>query len=128
MSVLVCSHKIKWQSPIKVYVLLKKAFVLFALTLAIFAPVCVKAQEPDTKQLTQIAPSSGHPSKTTMSPAYMLALALGVRNVAGPVVRSPSPQKDFSQPLVRRTPQLPADKRNITEASIHSRLPRPTME
>lgn len=148
MMIKICGHRIDWQKPIKNYNIFK--IVLCAVFLAIAAPATTyAADDVPAKGLAIIAPSSGtvtgcdYPLKKnaqnstsagqhnapTMSPAYALALVLGVRNIAGPMERSPAaPKKSFatsSTSFDRRTPLLPQGKGNTPVIPTHVRLPRP---
>jgi hypothetical protein len=150
MFVKICGHVVDWKKTIKPYALLKLCLCGFVLTVS--APVLSYAD--DASELSVIAPSSGIPmpcnidvhkttnhkkqniqpvTSQTMSPAYALALALGVRSIAGPMERSSvrGSKKEFatsSSSFDRRTPLTPYDKGNTPVIFIQTRLPRPGME
>ena len=71
-------------------------------------------------------------SESNLSPAYVLALALGVQNIAGPMTYSPADNKNnqdiISKTNDRRAPHSPQDIGYTTTISMNTRLPRPDME
>lgn len=83
MSIMICGHKVRWRKPIKIYTLLKTLSFLMVVNLLAITPVFAsdRQAEPARDQRVAAAPSS-------VSPAMALALALGVRNVPGPMVKS----------------------------------------
>ncbi len=140
MSVRICGHKVRWQKPIKFYSYFNRtAVVLVAMLL--LAP-SVYASEPQLNKnssgpapctVTKSAPTANNAPLShkeaqnriqrsagpSMTPAMALALALGVRNISGPLEQS-----------VKHTPQrqnhaglLSGDGRCVlSKASSPSRL------
>lgn len=112
MCVRICGHKVRWQKPIKIFSLIRHHLFILAV-LGLFGIIPAHADEA-AERLSDIKPSSGSAmpcqhqkelSGTTiggiapdriqraagspsMSPAMALALALGVRNVSGPMQKS----------------------------------------
>lgn len=152
MTIKICGHKIDWQKPIKNYNIFK--LCLCAMFLMFVTPATSFAGDQTSQTLGAIAPSSGVPSgcdyvakgrphsvtnvsrhqqrgAPAMSPAFALALALGVRNIAGPMERSPASKKEFatsSTSFDRRTPLMPQGKGDTPVIPTQIRLPRPEME
>jgi len=63
-----------------------------------------------------------------LSPAYALALALGVRSISGPVEHTPKTNKITSKPHDLQTPHSSQDMGYTSFASMTSRLPQSAME
>jgi hypothetical protein len=111
MSVKICGHKVRCQKPIKIYTLTKHVIVLLMLVM-----VCGPAWASDLtadERCALVSPASGidpAPKPRPMaepreiSPAHMMALAFGVRNIVGPMEKS---QMHYS----------PRDKNKIPSAS-----------
>lgn len=99
----ICGHRLNWHKPIKSYVLVKLLLVMAFISMPVSAaegPI----QIPTTKQASH---ASAHPSRslapeksvtgqavmhdqrtagsTSLSPAMLLAMALGLRTATGPV-------------------------------------------
>ena len=97
MSVRICGHKVRCQKPIKIYTLTKHICMLLMLVM-----VCGPASAgslTDEERCAMVSPSSGIDAgskpgvrpvaeSVELSPAHMMALALGVRNIAGPMEKS----------------------------------------
>ena len=112
MCVKICGHKVRWQKPIKFFSLIRHHLCVLVV-LGLFGIVPAYAEQ-SAERLSEIKPSSGSampcqphkemsgttinqiaPDRTqraagspSMSPAMALALALGVRNVSGPMQKS----------------------------------------
>lgn len=108
MSVRICGHEVRWQKPIKVYTLTKASCIVLMLTTLAITPVfashppqdkastgvatpCLPLEKsgmsaPATQKVVQhrTQRSAGTPS----APALALALALGLRNIPGPMEQS----------------------------------------
>lgn len=111
-----CGHIIRWHKPIKIFNLLRHAAVsgIFAIALAGFAALSLAGETPqprdisktspvDAVRLSALSPKSGEatvglvpPASKRLQrtagniplPAMALAVALGLRNVHGPVERT----------------------------------------
>lgn len=120
MSVRVCGHRLRVRKPIKVYTLLKHAVALLVLSVILITPAyaadlpmtsgkqnssssagaipCLPSKVPaaDKKVPLETPPLQAQRSAGPPSAAMVLAMALGVRNISGPVehanVIRPSPQ------------------------------------
>lgn len=116
MSVRVCGHWLRVKKTIKPYTFFKNVSALVVLTLLLVSPACAADASPASQKASSASVSPCSPSfvssmdkaaprKGTLpqaqrsagssSAAMMLAMALGVRNVSGPVehvrhVRPPS--------------------------------------
>jgi len=112
MSVRICGHEVRWQKPIKIYNFFKNGAALLVLSLIFAMPA--QADDPDARSMAAIETSSGalgpcgdalqqraatespphlrRNAGTVSAPAMALALALGYRNVAGPMEKSASPR------------------------------------
>lgn len=112
MSLKICGHQVRWHKPIKFYSLVKLT-LMFAVANFV-ASASVSAADPACAPLT-VSSSSGDPAPcqpllksadkqvlhktrsartqrsagpSSLSPAMMLALALGYRNISGPVLHT----------------------------------------
>ncbi len=146
MSVKICGHKVRCQKPIKIYTLTKHICIL--LMLVIVCGPASAGEFSDEERCALVSPSSGidpvsKPSArpvveaVELSPAHMMALALGVRNIAGPMEKSQmhySPRDKKDPPASSRH----AASRTIDDPSSHdgcqatlmqeNRLPRLAMQ
>ncbi len=141
MSVKICGHKISWQKPIKPYALIHTVSCVAALLfVTVVSAPSFAADIRYTAQFTQASSGGAGPcspphassrmethvsSKTApvraqraagpqISPAMALALALGVRNVSGPLEKTvrhapltPAAQKP-AYPSMRQASLLPS--------------------
>jgi len=106
MSVRVCGHKLRVKKTIKPYTFFRNAMALVVLSLLLVSPAYAADKPPVSKQASSASVSPCPPSKLagmdrtvprkgalpqaqrsagSPSAAMMLAMALGVRNVSGPV-------------------------------------------
>lgn len=143
MSVKICGHKVRWQKPIKIYTLLVKTLCLLALGNLLLVPAgmandaatilqhskassgdAVPCQPLHTSRMESSTLHKANASArtqrsagpSTMSPAMMLALALGYRNVPGPVVRTRTHvvADESSQPVAEEEAMLiPGDREGL---------------
>lgn len=114
MGIKICGHIVRMKKPIKIYTLVRASTLGLAL-LAIAMPhsfaaessrvplkssscdvaTCAPLQETSTQKAAPAPTSPRHKAQrtagthTAMSPALALAMALGYRNVPGPVERTP---------------------------------------
>lgn len=160
MSVKICGHLIRWHKTIKIYRFWRYAAVALLLCAPIAIPAHADPQKDDVAtRLAHTAPAAGNPSMpcdtgpmalntrherpslsaqkkqqaTTPSPAHILALALGVRTISGPVERNRNAAKALntkisSSSFDRRTPLMPQDKDDIRLLSMKHGKPQPMME
>lgn len=90
MSVKICGHRVQCNKTIKIYTFLGRSVTVFLLCLLFTLPVFA-AEKKGAAQLQEITPAAGVvPPKTEMRtpptvPAMALILALGLRNVQGPM-------------------------------------------
>ena len=113
MGIKVCGHAVRMKKPIKIYTWLKTTGLVLALCAMGAAPSlaadslrtfsksspcdvasCAPLQETSTDNAAPATYSPRHKAQrtagnhTTMSPALALAMALGYRNIPGPVERT----------------------------------------
>lgn len=121
MSVKIRGHKVRWHKPIKVYTFFKSV-ALLAVFVALAVTPSVAAEKSAPSKNIQLA-SSGDAVKRTApmkrveraipadsthlriqrsagtpsAPAMALALALGYRNISGPMERTAPPRADMEE-------------------------------
>lgn len=153
MSLKICGHKVRWQKPIKIYTLLPKLSLVMALFM-LAAPDARAAEFSSSSSTVQALPCAlsnapmpavpsdraplerpqrtAGPSSPPMSPAMALALALGVRDIAGPVVRTERRVARTiqapSRPLERQALILPGTDGRASTRSSMSSLPLLALE
>lgn len=110
MGIKICGHIIRFEKPIKIYTLLKTTSLVLVLGAVWAIPAsaadntnsykqastcaaapCPLLQKSDTATRTGVTPqqrAQRTAGTDTMSPALALAMALGYRNVPGPLERS----------------------------------------
>lgn len=109
MGIKICGHKLRIEKPIKIYTLLKATSLVLVLCAVWAMPAhsaerthkqqastcaavpCPLLQKSDTATPAGVMPQQGTQrtaGTNTMSPALALAMALGYRNVQGPVERT----------------------------------------
>lgn len=152
MSVKICGHLIRWHKTIKIYRFWRHAAIALLLCAPLTSPAFADSQKHDiAARLANTAPAAGHPSMpcdmqvlekhtrhakpqqqaAALSPAHILALALGVRTISGPIERgsiTAHKTRISSSSFDRRTPLMPQDKGDQPLLSMQTRQPRPMME
>lgn len=151
MSVRVCGRKVRWQKPIKIHVLIRAlgmAGILFAMT-GMPSLAADKAQRNSYQQAStggatpcplqpsrmekdaNIAPAPNRTQRsagTPSTPALALALALGLRNVSGPMVQSQPrrgvrlPPPSSGAPLALRQ-----SRTDCASSKLSANIPQPRM-
>ena len=122
MGIKICGHKIRWQKPIKTYTLCKATGLVLMICALAGTPVFAAESDPSKASAgtavyapgAQIKPqdryqrTAGTPS---MSPALAIAMALGVRNVQGPIERRQAiaVRKEYPSTIKRQAYKLPGD-------------------
>lgn len=125
MSLKICGHEVRWQKPIKFYTLVKSLCLITAASMTGVSTVSaadfsdIVKKSPSITQASSGDAASRQPlslnvkkpvmqaasartqrpaGPPSVSPAMMLALALGYRNIPGPVIRSTA-HKVASKPV-----------------------------
>lgn len=112
MSIKICGRNVRFQKPIKIYTLLK-TFALFTMINTLVAAPSFA----ETAKRTQ--------SNTSSVTAMALVMALGLRNVSGPVQHQPKQDSSTSQ---RQALLLPCDEGCAPARSSKTSQPRMVME
>ncbi len=118
MSIKICGHDVRFSNPIKFYTLFKTLTLLMVLNMLVIAPSFAEEARRTT-------------SNTSSVTAMALVMALGLRNVPGPVQRAAKqqPQQNSNLPSAQRQALLlPCDKGCAPARSTTASQPRMAME
>jgi hypothetical protein len=87
MSVKICGHRVQCDKTIKIYTLLGRGIAVVLLCLLFTLPVFA-AEKKTNVPPQDIAPAAGATTAKPSVPALALILALGLRDVHGPIERA----------------------------------------
>jgi hypothetical protein len=140
MGIKICGHQVRWQRPIKIYNLVKASCLVLMLCAVAIPPAsaadltkkqtstgAVVSCDPVQDQCMS-APAKGNTPQhraqrkagpPSMSPALALAMALGFRNVQGPLVHRDQPMVRQHNPREQQAFVLQSDghKRSSSNAA-----------